>query len=441
MTISFRLTIFYSILLTLVLIATGIGVHFLLKKSLENNLDQTMIETAKIILSSFEYEEDDEEPHFDNENIASDMAIVVLDKKDRILTNSSKFSDLEIKYPKLLKGFYWLEAKRVYVQNIADNRILLIHDRVLIDQALAQFDTIYKTIIPIIALLSFFLGSILAKQALKPVAKLTNSAYALAENQAWQKDLPEPQTKDELWRLTRAFNALLKTLRSLIETEKRFTADASHELRTPLTVIQGRLEQVLENPDDSKNLQRLKKAQQKTLELSGLVENLLDLARAESGQGLKKQALALDELVFHIAEELKVLFKAKNLELVAILPKTPIYIYADRQAIAQIIRNLLENSLKFSETGRVEIIVQKENQKVDLKVIDSGIGIPEEDIDKIFERFYQTDVRHRQKGSGLGLAIVKTIADWHAAEVSVKNRPNSGIEVKLVFDIFEDNKT
>lgn len=433
MSIRLRLTVFYSILLIMVLIITGFGVHLLLKKSLENNLDQTILETSKIIISSFEYDENDEEPHFDNDILSNDMSVAVFDKSGTLLTSFAKNIKPLAQYSKLPYGFSWYSDKRVYAKNIAGNKLMLIHNTEFIEETLKQFANVYKTIIPIIALLSFFLGSVLVKQALRPVAKLTTAAYNLAEKKIWQEKLPEPKVKDELWQLTKAFNSLLDSLENLIETEKRFTADASHELRTPLTVLQGRIEQILENPNDANNPIRLKKAQEKTTELSNIVENLLRLTRAEAGQGLKKERIAIDELVFQVAEEMGSLYRAKGIGLEPNLPQEPAYIMADRFAISQLIRNLLENSLKFCKKGSVKINVDSTKENVILSIEDEGIGIKEKDLEKVFDRFFQADSSHHQSGSGLGLAIVKSIADWHSAKIELKNNPTDGVQFKILF--------
>ena len=433
MTIRRRLSIFYTLLVTIVLIVVGFGVHFLLKKSLEQNLDRTMLETGKIIFSSFEYDEHDEGPHFDTEAVSNDIEVIVFDEADRVVSSLGQLSGSLSKYLQLNEGFSWFDNKRVYMQNLLGYRIVLLQETTSIRQTLDQFKRVYETIIPFVILISFVLGSLLAKQALKPVAKLTKAANQLAQSQTWQQKLPEPKVKDELWELSIAFNKLLSSLKNLIETEKRFTSDASHELRTPLTVLRGRLDQILENPDDKDNIIRLKKAQEKTTELSNIVENLLQLARAEAGQGLKKERLALDELVFGVVEEMRSLYAAKGIRLEPNLPQTPAYIMADRFTVNRLIRNLLENSLKFSDKGIVKVFVSTKAEKAILTVTDNGIGIKEKDLEKVFDRFFQADASHQQSGSGLGLAIVKSIADWHNAKIELTSQENKGTQFKIIF--------
>jgi signal transduction histidine kinase len=148
--------------------------------------------------------------------------------------------------------------------------------------------------------------------------------------------------------------------------------------------------------------------------------------------------VALDELAFHTAESLKPLFAAKHLLLKLDLPADPVWIQGDRMALDLLIRNLLENALKFTQQGCISLSVTQGHQHCTLKVEDSGQGLPEEAIAHLFERFYQADTRHRRQGSGLGLALVKSISVWHGGTISAHNLPAGGalfqLELPLLLD-------
>jgi two-component system, OmpR family, sensor kinase len=219
---------------------------------------------------------------------------------------------------------------------------------------------------------------------------------------------------------------LLETLTNVIETERRFTADAAHELRTPLTVLQGRLEQALERNQDEDLTPLLSKSRTALEDLLTLVEKLLLLARTEAGQGLSKVAVDLAEVVYMTAETLRPLFEEKGLKLSAQLPETCLVVHGDRTALELLVRNLLENACKFTERGEVNVKVHQEYQHVVVTIEDSGSGIPAEALPHLFERFYQADVRHRQGGSGLGLALAQSIASWHGGSVVAENRSEGG---------------
>ena len=135
-------------------------------------------------------------------------------------------------------------------------------------------------------------------------------------------------------------------------------------------------------------------------ELLALIEKLLALARAESGQGLPKEQLALDEIAFDVATQLRPEFSAKGLGLELNFPETPVYVTGDRTALELVVRNLLSNACKFTEVGGVRLEVSAEDDTAVLSVSDSGPGIPEASLPHLFERFYQVEVSHRRGGSG-----------------------------------------
>ena len=439
MTLRLRLTLFYTLLVAVILVGSGITLHILFQRSLQASFDQAMRETNQILLSTFEeegfeYENGELELHIDPRSFPNEQTALIFDTNGELVADlGGRIQNINQLLDSLTPGFYSNGSTRILVEAVDDFSIVLLRNTNSINQTLAQFDRLFLILIPVALLISFGLGFLLARQALNPVDRLTKAAYDLANRRAWQEKLPEPRTKDELWRLSSATNTLLASLKDVIETEKRFTADAAHELRTPITILQGRLEQALEHTSNSQNRSRLLKAHAATENLLELVKKLLLLARTEAGQGLSKEQIALDEVAFHTAENIKSLFDEKGLSLVLDLPEDPAYVQGDNMALELLTRNLLENALKFTETGCVKLRVKQGNQNVTLSVQDSGSGIPEESLGKLFERFYQTDVRHRQHGSGLGLSLVKSIADWHGAKLSVENNNDRGTLFSVVF--------
>jgi len=464
MTLRTRLTLFYTLLVTLILVISGFVLHVLFQRSLQNNFDTAMSETSQLILSTLleaNYDsEDDEVKGYESESYESDegldihidpssfpigLSAFVTDNSGKALvtlsgnpneSSTENTSNNVSLYWLANDGFYQKDNKRVLVSSIPNTRslkLILSKQNNSIQQTLRQFDRLFLLLLPLAILSSLLLGHLLARQALTPVDRLTKAAYDLANRRAWRERLPEPKTQDELWRLGAATNTLLKSLQEVIESERRFTADAAHELRTPLTVLQGRLEQTIEatDPTDTTNRPRLLKAHEASQQLLTLVEKLLLLARTEAGQGLQKEKVALDEVAFHTANDLRPLFDAKGLKLKLILPEEEATINGDRVALSLLIKNLLENALKFTEKGQVKLsVIKKHNQQI-LTIQDTGKGIPKEALPHLFDRFYQSDITHRQKGSGLGLALVKSIVDWHGGTISVENIESGGTQFSI----------
>lgn len=164
-------------------------------------------------------------------------------------------------------------------------------------------------------------------------------------------------------------------------------------------------------------------------DLLELTETLLLLARAEAGQGLDSQPVALDEVAFEVAEGLRPRFREKGLALE--LPDEPLRVFGDRVALGLVVRNLLDNALKFTAEGGVQLTVRRVSAQVSLTVSDSGPGFPEAALPHLFERFYQADVTHRRTGSGLGLALARSLVRWHGGDLEAENRLEGGARVTL----------
>ncbi|MCA9836111.1 MAG: HAMP domain-containing histidine kinase [Trueperaceae bacterium] len=432
MSLRLRLTLFYTLLVAVILAASGLALHYLLQRSLSASFNQSMLESSQIIRATleageFEYDNRELELHIDPSTFPNEQTALIFDRAGNLkMLLGGKVEGITELVKDLNPGFNTKDSWRIYIDTIGLFTIALLKNTEAIHHTLSQFDRLVLLLLPLALVLSFVLGYALAKQALSPVDRMTKEAYSLAERRAWRESLPEPAVKDELWRLSQATNTLLAALKDVIETERRFTADAAHELRTPITVLQGRLEQVLEETKEPQSRARLLKAHGAAEHLLTLVEKLLLLARTEAGQGLQKEKLALDEVAFHSAEQLRPLFGKQGLELITRLPEQPVWVKGDRLALELLIKNLLENALKFTPEGCVTIRVKVQNDLALLSVEDQGPGIPEAVQDKLFDRFYQTEVSHRQMGSGLGLALVKSIADWHGARIKVTNLARGG---------------
>jgi two-component system, OmpR family, sensor kinase len=425
MTLRLRLTLFYTLLVAVILAASGGALHFLLRRNLYQSLDSSLRESANLL--SVLADNETGVLKLSNEEgklqLPTDLTALLFDQNGVLLSSLGRV--LATQPPLKLDISTW-DKWRLYGEKVQGATLVVLRDVEGVEESLRQFDSSFLLLSPLAVLLAFVLGYALAGRALSPVTSLTKAAYDLAQRRAWRETLPEPKQKDELWQLAKATNTLLGTLASVIETERRFTADAAHELRTPLTVLQGRLEQALERNRDIDLAPLLNKSKTALEELLSLVEKLLLLARTEAEQGLTKEAVDLGEVVFKTSEMLRPRFEEKRLQLKLGLPDAPILVQGDCVALTVLVRNLLENAYKFTERGEVNLTLRQKNQQVILIVEDTGAGIPEEALPHLFERFYQADVRHRRQGSGLGLALVQSITSWHGGSVVAENRDVGG---------------
>lgn len=429
-TLRLRLTLFYTLLVALVLTASGAGLYLLLARNLTANLDSSLLEASRLLSAFIENEDGKLSLQQEGEGVPqlrADLAAAVLDARGKL---TSSLGRVPAELPAPPAGFSTWQGWRVYAEPVSGNTLLTLRELEAVNAPLEGFVASFALLAPLAVLTAFALGYLLAGRALAPVDRLTRAAYDLARRRAWRERLPEPERRDELWRLAAASNALLGSLEEVIEGERRFTADASHELRTPLTVLRGRLESALEIAAGPKIRSALRKALSAADDLLTLIEKLLLLARTEVGQAAPAERVALDELAFEVAEALRPHFDEKGLALGLELPEAPAEVLGDSTALGLLVSNLLENAGKFTTQGQVTLRIER-GQRVRLTVEDSGPGIPEAALPHLFERFYQADVRHRRGGSGLGLAIVASIARWHGGRVSASNRPGGGARFLL----------
>lgn len=215
---------------------------------------------------------------------------------------------------------------------------------------------------------------------------------------------------------------------------KEFVANVSHELKTPLTSIKGYSETIANGDLTYQEIVRFSKViNQEANRMGRLVADLLQLSRFDYKKvNFKKMMFHLDDMAKNVCEKMQFSAKEKNHKLDCILTVTPPSVYADRDSIEQVIVNIISNSIKYTpEGGEIKVYVGSINNNAYIKVIDNGIGIPEKDLNRIFERFYRVDKARSRKmgGTGLGLSIVKEIIDGNGGTIDIKSIVNEGTEV------------
>jgi signal transduction histidine kinase len=226
-------------------------------------------------------------------------------------------------------------------------------------------------------------------------------------------------------------NARLDTLASAEKEQIQFIADVSHELRTPLTVLRGSLEVALEEERTAEEYREaIGNALLEVRPLTRISQNLLFLTRGESGRvTLSFANLDLGRFAAETVREVTPLAEDRELVLTVSVPEHPIYVFADSGRLQQVLHNLLENALRYTEAGgRVEVRVESAPGEARLIVKDTGVGIPAEDAPYVFERFFRSKVSRRvnPSGSGLGLSIVRWIVAAHKGRVTVESEVGKG---------------
>jgi heavy metal sensor kinase len=282
---------------------------------------------------------------------------------------------------------------------------------------------------PLVLAIATVGGIFIAGRALAPIDRVTGMARRIQAEDLGQRlnlDLPD----DELGRLARTFDDMIARLDEAFKRQRQFTADASHELRTPLTAIKGQIEVALDRPRDPESyrevLQTVNEEVDRTIRLTG---SLLTLARADAGQiPLARDRIEIARLVEGASEHFAQPAAERKLSL-EVLGGPPASVVGDEDLLLQLLLNLLDNALKYTpEGGRVRIGWQRSSDSLELRVDDTGIGIAEEDRERIFDRFYRVDkARSRADGgSGIGLSISRWIAGAHGGSLVATSNDGQG---------------
>jgi signal transduction histidine kinase len=222
---------------------------------------------------------------------------------------------------------------------------------------------------------------------------------------------------------------------------RQFMADAAHELRTPLAVVRSRAEVSLQQPRSTEEYaSALRSIEREAIRLGGIVDDLLLLARAESGElPVRRERVYLDDVALDATHAALSIAQAKQITLrIPEFEETPII--ADAALIRQLVMILLDNALEFTPTGgTVTVTVQGRADAAELVVSDTGPGIPPEQLPHVFERFYRGDqARGRSSGAGLGLSIARWIAEQYDARISIESPPGTGTRAVVRFPAARD---
>lgn len=297
--------------------------------------------------------------------------------------------------------------------------------------------------IPAALLLGSYGGLLLANQALGPVDRMTRAAAQIGAGDLSER-VPVPSKMDEIGRLAVTFNHMITRLQGAFERQRQFTSDASHELRTPLAVMRGDIEIALRRERTPAEYQRvLTSSLEEIVRLSRLVEDLLTLARADSGRTqLNCEPVELDKLCRGMADYITPLAQQKGQTLVYESPQADLYISADLHRFKQLLLNLLDNAIKYTEPqGRITLSLGVVDHEAVIKVSDTGRGIPPEDLPHVFERFFRRSRTTSDKsatGFGLGLSIVKWIVDSHGGKIEAESELGKGTTFILKFPLLAE---
>lgn len=320
------------------------------------------------------------------------------------------------------------ESLYYYARQLDDGSVLRVAETAKTVDGFFSNILIYILIaIILVTVCSVFISIRITKSIIKPIEELTDQL----------DNVDSIKTYDELMPLVNALKQQKEKQKALDKQKKQFTANVSHELKTPLTSIAGYAELIesgMAKPEDIKPFASVIRKQ--ALRLVGLSEDIIQLSQLEESDDVQISFESVDlyALAQKCVEALKINALNKNVELICTGESS--FIKAKSALVEELIYNLCDNAIRYNkENGKVYVSVNEVENGTELCVRDTGIGIPEKYIDRIFERFFRVD-KSRSKatgGTGLGLAIVKHIAQLHSADLVLNSKEGEGTEIKVTF--------
>lgn len=281
-------------------------------------------------------------------------------------------------------------------------------------------------------------GWLLVRRALQPVEQITRAAELITQHNTSER-MPVARTGDELEKLSVSLNRMIARLDDAFQNSKRFVADASHELRTPLTILHGELEILAKDERlDAAGHDQVVSMLEEVGRLSKIVEQLFALSRLDAGESQAEwKRFDLAELARTTAEHMGLLAEDKHI-VISCAADREVLIEGDRARLKQVVVNLLDNAVKYTpENGAIQLSVNAVDGHALLEVADNGIGIAPDALPHVFDRFYRVDqARSADAGSaGLGLSIVKSICTAHGAEVDVQSTVRKGSCFRVILPL------
>ena len=477
----FKLTLWYVLILGILLISFSSFLYFTLSKSLHRDVDNKLSSLAKLIasesvspLSKFGFGNIDQTLETSMNLKPIGKFIQVLDESGNIGRKSENLKNVQLPISlhalkNASKGLVTFETNRSFentplriitfplVENNHVTKIVQIASSLEeVEEALNTLFIILVITVPLALMVASLGGQFLAHKALKPVDHITQTARMITSQNLNQRIIP-PKVKDEISRLIETFNEMISRLDQSFRQIKQFSSDASHELKTPLTILKGEVEVMLRKERTPQEYQQtLKSNLEEINRMSQIVEDLLILSKADTGDiRLNKEDISLAEILNEVVAQMDMLAKSKRLHLSTSNHHQDIHIFGDALRIRELFINLIENGIKYTEEGgSIHIALQKENELLvgnpadrmkrekeefaKIIVSDTGIGIAKEDQEKIFDRFFRVDkARSREQGgSGLGLSICRWIVEAHQGEIKVESELGKGSSFIIILPLF-----
>ncbi len=453
--ISLKLTIWYSLMLSATLVLYAFLIYFFVSRQYYKQQNDLLRETAEEILQYVKQDGDilnvaHLERHIADQHLNRyGIFFKIYDENGDVQFRSANFPVFDIELEKscdrgermLIKDEYDITFQ-IFINPI---RHLSPHEEkspyyLLVGQSTLYVTNVLKQIRGLLIIFGIAMliiaglgGWYLARRTLKPVSDITNTARALSAYHL-DKRLPEKGKEDELGLLIHTFNEMIDRIQSGVLRIQQFSSDASHELRTPLTIMRGEIEIALRkirSEEEYKSV--LKSSLEEVQRMEKIVEDLLFFTRADSGHvQLENLSCNLVEMMNENIQKMQPLAKEKSIDMTFQHGQGIVNYKIDPGKFSQLITNILDNSIKYTgKGGWVSIGIQQIDGQIRMEIEDNGLGIPEGEISNVFDRFYRVDKSRggAGKSNGLGLSICKWIVETYHGKIKIKSKEGKGTTV------------
>ncbi|WP_300278280.1 HAMP domain-containing sensor histidine kinase [uncultured Subdoligranulum sp.] len=436
LSITLRVTLLYTLFMVLL---TGLSLGFLFHAGAQSRrqttLDrmQTMAEASRKELEAKdgELEIDRDLEAFDDGvylSLYDTAGVPLYGFVPREFDNSVIFDDGSLRTVESGGHSWYLYDEQITVEDYGPVWVRSIAAADAFNSTLGTLGKTALLVLPVFVVLAAVCGYLLTRRAFAPVRQITQTAREIGEGGDLSRRIGLTGRKDEIHTLAAEFDAMFARLEQAFDREKQFTDDASHELRTPTAVILSQSEYALENTHpQGETRAALESIHTQAARMAALLSQLLMLARADKGrQVVQREPVDLSELVEMVAETEAEQAEARNITVQTEL-EPGVMVQGDETLLMRLLINLTENAIRYGRPGgQVKLTLRRQDGEAVGTVEDDGIGIAPEDLDKIWQRFWQADPARSGGGAGLGLSMVRWITQAHGGRVTVQSEPGKG---------------
>lgn len=431
--IIWKVTLWYTAFLCIMALIIVSVTYLVSERILSNSSKEMLINKVQEVSQEIEYEEGQLEIDEDVDFVEKGIYISIFNSNEKLIHgflprevgSTLSFVNQKLRKISLSEDWYVYDM----IQEVPGYGIVTIRGMMPTSTNVGRTHVnvlVLLILAPIIIIIAIVGGYILTKRAFNPVKQMSKTVEQITSGNDLSKRVNLGEGEDELYRLGRLFDQMFERLEDSFEREKQFTADVSHELRTPVSVILSQCEYAMEFDNRKETKEALDSIHLQTVRMSNLIGQLLLLARSDMDSNkIQLEWVNLSDLLEVIVEDARERAQKKNINVHAMIEEG-IAIKGEETLLMRFFMNLIMNAINYGkESGNIEIALYRENRGTDNEslvgyVSDDGIGIAEENKEKIWRRFYQVDPSRtaKEEGSlGLGLAMVRWIANVHHAEV------------------------